>query len=522
MSGSEAVKGRTAPRATARLDEDLRTDAAGATATVHALPNIDTIPRDRRTSFGADVLKLVSGTTAAQALSILAAPLMTRLYAPAAYGTLALFTSITSVLGVIACMRYEFSIMLPASDEEATNLLALSLAFAALVSALTIPVIWWGREPLLEWLNAPQLWAYLWLVPPAVFVAGVFLALNYWNSRTKHFARLSVARVTSAVATTSAMLGAACAGHSTAGAMIAASVGGQAVTTTVLGAQIWRDHGKLFLRTVRWREMLAGLKRHRKFPVFSTGSALLNTASWQLPALLLFRFFSSTIVGYYALGFRILHMPMTMMGAAIAQVFFQRAAEAHVEGTLSCLVESTLRRLVMIGLFPMLTLTIVGRDLFAVVFGSRWVEAGVYTQMLGIWALVWFVASPLSTLFIVLEKQELYVMWDAVNFATRLVSLGIGGAVHNPRVAILLFASSGVVTYGCMNLMIAHHAGVPIGRIARILRGNLAVFLPAGVVLVALSVLGVQPWVRLGTACGLGGLWVLYLLTRQRSVLLGA
>ncbi len=486
-------------------------------------PGADTLAMRSRKggSFAADTVKLAGGSTFAQALSILAAPLVTRLYGPQAYGTLALFTSITSILSVIACMRYHLSIMLPRSDQEASNLLGASLAFTTLVSSLTVPVILWGGDPLLRWLNAPELAAYLWMVPPTVFLGGAFMALNYWNSRTRQFGRLSAARVTSAVATTSAMLGAGYAGHATAGSMIGASVGGQAIATAVLGAQIWRDDGQMLRGSVSWGRMLSGIKRYRKFPLYSTWSALLNTASWQLPTFLLFRFFSSTVVGYYALGFRILQMPMTLIGGAIAQVFFQRASEAHVDGTLSSLVENTLRRLVMIGLFPMLMLTIVGRDLFAVVFGPNWAEAGVYTQILSVWAFIWFVSSPMSTLFSVLEKQEVDVMWNLVNFAGRLLALGVGGALHNPRIAIALFACSGVVSYGCMNLMIAAQAGVPIRRIARILGGNLLVFLPAGAVLIAFSVMGVQPWIRLGTACGLGGLWALYLLTRQRSVLLG-
>jgi O-antigen/teichoic acid export membrane protein len=60
-------------------------------------------------SFTTDVLKLVTGTTFAQAVTILASPLLTRLYGPEAFGFLALFTSITSIIGVIACMPLAIS-----------------------------------------------------------------------------------------------------------------------------------------------------------------------------------------------------------------------------------------------------------------------------------------------------------------------------------------------------------------------------------------------------------------------------
>ena len=71
------------------------------------------MPGSNPSSFATDTLKLVTGTTLAQIISVLASPLVTRLYGPEAYGLLALFNLITSIIGVIACMRYELAIMLP-------------------------------------------------------------------------------------------------------------------------------------------------------------------------------------------------------------------------------------------------------------------------------------------------------------------------------------------------------------------------------------------------------------------------
>jgi hypothetical protein len=70
----------------------------------------------------------------------------------------------------------------------------------AVVSGLTVPALYFGGDAILSLLRAPGLEPYLILVPVFVFISGVFLALNYWNSRTKHFGRLSVARITSSLA----------------------------------------------------------------------------------------------------------------------------------------------------------------------------------------------------------------------------------------------------------------------------------------------------------------------------------
>ncbi|MGI5933055.1 MAG: lipopolysaccharide biosynthesis protein, partial [Eubacterium sp.] len=140
------------------------------------------MPPSKPSAFVTDVLKLVTGTTFAQIIVVLASPLLTRLYGPEAFGFYALFASITGILGVIACMRYELAIMLPKTDEEAANLLGLCLLCVAVVSGLTVPALYFGGDALLSLLRAPGLGPYLILVPPFVFISGVFLALNRWTT----------------------------------------------------------------------------------------------------------------------------------------------------------------------------------------------------------------------------------------------------------------------------------------------------------------------------------------------------
>lgn len=449
----------------------------------------------KKTSFAGDVITLVSGTTFAQILSILATPILTRLYGPEDFGLLALFLSITGIFGIIVCLRYELSIMLPESDEEASNLLGLSLLIALILSILTMPIIWFGRQPIQNILKAPQLGAYLWLVPFFVFVSGVFLALNSWNSRTKHFKRLSAARITSSVATTGTQLGAGLSGYTTGGSLIGASLVGNSVSTLILGSQIWKNDKSLFLRSIGFKRMTAGLKRYRKFPLVDSWSALLNTVSWQLPVFLLASFFSPVVVGFYSLGFRLLQLPMSFIGSSISQVFFQRASEVKSEGSLAPLVENVFRLLVIVGMFPIFTLTIVGSDVFSVIFGDTWTEAGVYVQILSIWAFAWFISSPLSTLWVVFEKQEFGLKITSVNLITRIVSLWIGGVLGNARISLLLFSLSGVLVYGYLCIKMVMTAGVKTSKIKNIIGSNFALFLPCGLILACLKLFGVNEYI---------------------------
>jgi O-antigen/teichoic acid export membrane protein len=209
---------------------------------------------------------------------------------------------------------------------------------------------------------------------------------------------------------------------------------------------------------------------------------------------------------------------MSLIGNSIAQVFFQRSAEAHAEGKLAPLVRGAFQRLVVFSLFPLLTLTFIGADFFGLVFGPAYTEAGVYTQILSVWTFFWFISSPLSTLFATLEKQELSLNLNLLILVTRFLSLFVGGLYHDPRLAIILFSASGVVTYGLMSFAILYYSAVPRSQITEILSHRLLEFLPAALVFTALLLLRANPWITTGVALLINGLYYLYYIWREPGV----
>lgn len=444
----------------------------------------------KSSSFAIDVAKMATGTTFAQVVTILVSPILTRLYGPEAFGISALFGSITGIIGIIVCLRYNFAIILPDNEKEAVNIMGLSLLIALITSGLSAVALFFGGDELLSLLNAPGLAPYLILMPPFIFIGGIFLALNSWNTRTKHFGRLSIARITNSIVTTSVNLGAGFAGFTTGGSLIGATFLGSAASTGVLGVQIWRDDRQTFTSNFSLQYVLAGLKKYKKFPLYDSGSALLNNISWQLPALLFSAFFSPAIVGFYALGWRLLQMPMSLVGTAISQVFFQRAAELEHGDALAPFAERVFEALLVIGLFPMLILTVVGEELFTVIFGQVWAEAGVYVQILSVWAIFWFISSPLSTIYLVKEKLEFGLTFNIIIFLTRLASLVVGGLLASPIIALLLFAGSGILVYGYLCFFILKLCGVNYAWTGKKVISVARRFIPAGIVLVSLKIFG--------------------------------
>lgn len=472
----------------------------------------------RGSSFASDVLMIVGGTAISQILIVLSSPVLTRLYGPEAFGIVALFSAITSIISVVACMRYEQAILLPERDEDAVNIFGLCLLISASMSFLLIPILCVGQQSLLRLLNAQELVHYIWLVPLVVFLSGTFSALNYWNSRTRHFGRLSVARINASISTIGTQVGLGLAGYNTGGTLIGAGIIGSLISTITLGGQVLRDDGIIFKEKIRPELMKDELSRYRKFPLIDSWSELLNSISWQIPIFLLSAFFSPSIVGFYAFGIRVLQLPMSFVGSAISQVFFQRAAEAKVAGNLSPLVEDIFRVFVALGLFPLLLLTLIGKEFFIVIFGASWAESGVYAQILSIWTFVWFISSPMSTIYYVVEKQEFALKFNFVNFITRILAIGIGGLLGDPRISIFLFAISGVFVYSWLLTAILRFAEVADSKAISIIFANLKIIFPAILIMIALKVLSIDPAIQVVVSFILALIYYVHLIKKDSKI----
>ncbi len=458
---------------------------AGEAVSSQALPPVLS-PRSSKvhSGFATDVLRLASGTASAQLIGILAAPLVARMYAPQAFGALAIFASIAGIISVVSCLRYEVAIYLPERDEEAVNLVALSFLLVGGITLVTAIFVWLFATPVLQFAKAPELIGWLWLLPINVFITGIWTILNCWNQRKRRFGRITVLQVVTRVAMVGSQIGLGLAGFSSGVALICTTIFGAFVTAALLGWQTFQDDWRLFMQSVSGHSIQRAWDRYSTFPRFGMAAALLNSASFQLPVLLLSGFFGEVVVGSYSFGLRVLRLPGMLIGTNINRAFFPRAAEAKHRGTLGQSVETALSYLIVLSFFPCFLLTLTGGSLFAFVLGSRWQEAGVYAQILSVWLFFWFVSSPLNTVFAVLEEQALELRYQVANLITRFLSMIAGGLMGNARLAIALFAISGVVVYGSYCLSVIQKAGASKSVISRILISRVLLFLPAAAVII--------------------------------------
>jgi O-antigen/teichoic acid export membrane protein len=396
-----------------------------------------------KNSFARSVSVLAGGTAAGQATLILFSPVLTRLYNPDDFGVLAVFASILGILGVVVSMRYQLAILLPESDEEAAQVTMLSLLVVLGMATLSAIIIIFSRRWIAESLNTPALAGYLLMLPLSLLLMGVYDVLNYWAIRIKAFSAIARTKLTQSISMVTIQLGGFFLGPL---ALILGQVSGQAAGSTSLGALIVKKNWPLF-KGFRWSEIRYAAIRYKRFPIYSTWGGVFNTAGQQLPPLLFAALFSPASAGIYMLANRVLALPMSLVGSAVANVFFSKAAEASRKGKLGQLVMGIHEKLAHLAMPPALILTFLGPDIFVIIFGKEWRQAGEFAQWMAPWIYLVFITSPLTTLFAILEKQAQGMLFQGILLFIRIGTLVTGARQQNEMLAVALFACGSALCY---------------------------------------------------------------------------
>jgi O-antigen/teichoic acid export membrane protein len=407
--------------------------------------------------FASNVTLIVIGTALGQALVVLASPVLTRFFTPDDFGVLAVFMAVISISLIFSSLGYELAIPLPESDREAVNLLAISIAIVPIVSLLGwLGIVFFGHQ-IVELFNAPLLAGYLWLLPIGFFVVGFHQALVYWATRKSQFGVLSYSRVLQSTAQvgTQVPVGAGGAGP---GGLVAGVLAGR-----ILASASLLRRAEIPFHDIQPSTWLRTAWQHRHFPIYTTWASLLTTAGTAATPIMFAFFFPLHVVGIISLNVRILGLPAAIIGQAVAQVFYPRAAQlrgdVQAAGVFVVRVASALL-LVAIPVFMFIGLA--GPTVFPYVFGANWNEAGLYARYLAPWLALNFIASPLSTFSLVKSRQRAAFFITTYELVLRFGGIWLGGRVHSPLLATALYSGAGFVISGVYIAWILHLTGTSL------------------------------------------------------------
>jgi O-antigen/teichoic acid export membrane protein len=413
----------------------------------------------KRAGLMRDVSVLAGGTTAAQGITVLAMPILTRLYTAEEFGYLQIYVMILAFLFVIVGWRYELTILLAEAEETVASLVVLALGIVGTMSLLCAGVMVWaqGSNSLPQQFKPLQ--PYLWLMPISLFGAGVYLVLSHWALRQKAYPQVATTKLTQSIGqiTTQLLLG-AWFKTGLLGLLLGDAIGRVAGSARLTGLA-WKQNRELF-RAVRWNGMWKAAVRYKRFPLVSSGAALINTAGLALPSLMLGGFFGSQVLGWFALVDRVMTAPYAFVGVAVSQVYSVEAARvAKIDPVnMQSLFVKLIKKLALIGAIPCMLVFMAGPWLFSFIFGEAWREAGVYARLLAGLHWVSFIAWPLTPTLNLLEEQTRQFWWDIGRLILTLVCMWLPYYLGlSARLAITAYGGAMLIAY-VGHLFLSHRA----------------------------------------------------------------
>lgn len=387
---------------------------------------------------------LTFGSLAAQVVLLATAPLLSRLFAPAAFGVFSLMLTVSTIGGSVAGLCYEMAIVLPRSRRAAANLFRLALALSLLT-----PLVAVGLLALVQHIFPRILGHTL----PADFYVYCFLAaaltaqintLSFSHSRAGQYGAVAVSKFSQTLGPAVFQIALALVGLGVEGLLLGRVLG-------LLVSQLWLSRGQPVgfrpcdLGHTRLREMLAAGRTYRDF-LLQVPRQLLVRGATMLPAALLLGAYGPTVAGFYFFAQRLVERPGMLLGDALGRVPLRQFAlrvQERKKLTRAALLYTAAVGAPVVGGVLLLALT--AHPLFRILFGARWEPAADYAFVLAFWASVRLVSLPLATLTTVLRVQKFSLMVDAL-FAARVFIIPVLAAWHATALtAVIAFCGLSIV-----------------------------------------------------------------------------
>lgn len=355
-----------------------------------------------------NVVSVLSGTAIAQAIPILGSLALAHFYAPSAFGIYSLWLGVVLIVAVIATLRLEMALVVVADGQprsEAIQLVLVTVLFVGPIAGVGLALLW-AMELTVADLSTPFLVASAII---AAILAAVSDSWQAWAAAEGNYRALIRMRIVQAASITIAQL---------CGILVSPTPETLATShiiglTAAISVAAWQLPIKFPSAVKLPSRIWTFWSRHSRFPKFALPADSISSISAQLPIIIISMRFGNESAGYLALTMRVLGAPIALLGRSVLDVFKRYAADAfRRKGDCRQEYVSVFSLLLSgAGIFYLAT-TLFAEQIFHVAFGTQWMMSGIMAIWLAPLLALRFVASPLSYIFYIVDKQNIDLIWQ--------------------------------------------------------------------------------------------------------------
>ena len=417
--------------------------------------------KNKSSGFISDALKLASSSLVTQFASLLMVPIVTRIFKPDIFGSLAILELFITQLGGIITLGFAGAIVLTKSKKQEINHIWFSLSATILISCLSIVLVFYSSH-ISQIIKHDYLASLFWFIPISALFWGLREILRFLNLKYKRYYTISISNVFLSV---SLNVFAIYIGYQYGGTLlnyIFASLTATIISIIILSYKFIFSSLLSFFKGFDFKVIQNEIKTHKQFIYYNLPISYVSRLANDIPIWILAFYFSNIFIGLYAFANKIVSIPINLISSSLSQVFYQRAAD-DLENNLNIMSKSSIF-LFQFSLPLFLLLGLYGEEIFSIVFGNEWHEAGVIAKAFCFVGIARFSFNPISDLFIVLKKQNISLYKELTLTFFTLISFLIGGILNMPILGVLIFSISNAIIICIFQFYILGFAGYNMNK----------------------------------------------------------
>ncbi|HDG5395302.1 TPA: type 8 capsular polysaccharide synthesis protein Cap8K [Staphylococcus aureus] len=358
----------------------------------------------RLNKFIGDSFLMILSSGIAQVILIITTPIITRLYSPTEFGEFTIFSNIAMILIPIINARYDLLIVNTKNDRSANILSQISFLISLLILLILIPIF-----AISAWLYPNFILDFIFIIIMLFLVSLTNIFTNYLNKERKYkvLSLINVFRAGS-MALLQIIFGLLALGSL--GLIIGFSL--SYIAGITLGYKTFKKHFNI----VRDKEETKALFLENKNQlVYSTPSILLNSLSFSVVVFFIGILYTNTEVGIYGMAIRVLGIPVTIISLGLSKMFMQQANDYYIEhGNFRNLLLKFSSILVIVSIILYVPLYLFSEELVNILLGHSWVDAITVIKIVIPLFVIRLIVSTVSLSVIVLQKQQLELILQAL------------------------------------------------------------------------------------------------------------
>ncbi|PQJ77761.1 lipopolysaccharide biosynthesis protein [Polaribacter porphyrae] len=386
--------------------------------------------------FVRNVFTVFTGTAVAQVIVVGSSPIITRLYEPEVLGVLGVFLAITGIIQSVGSLTYSSAIVLPKKDGDAKAIVLLSFMISGIISLLVALIFIFLKSQIVSLFQIKEIDSYVLLIPLFVFFGVCAIIADQWLTRKEQFRKITKIMVINTSMVQVAKIGAGL-NSPTALFLVYIATFGRVLHATSLSCSqfIWSKKRFNSIKNANWFSISLVNKMAKKysdFPLYKAPQSFVGNISGKLPILLLTGFFGPVVVGFYALGSRVITLPSSIIAKSFSNVFYPKIAKNFNRGEdIRKLLLKATAALAAIGIIPYAIIIIWGPWLFGFIFGEDWFIAGTYARWLSIMSYFSFIGGACWRVITVIRIQRFALVFSVITVLLSAATLNMTAIYFN-------------------------------------------------------------------------------------------